>query len=93
MVKLGKRTVVRYYCGTLMYADLHSDKDLSWKYGEGLTAVGVKEFHTFHVHIRNDNEDFSCRIPQPWIFHALLSPLQSINDAWYLKMIGLCRLC
>lgn len=41
-VQFGKRMVVGYFRGTLMYADLYGNRDLDRKYGEGMMSVSVK---------------------------------------------------
>lgn len=54
MVQFGKNMLIRYYSGTLLYANLYDAKDFNRRYGEGLISVSLKEFHTYAIHVHSD---------------------------------------
>lgn len=52
--QFGKRMVIAYYSGALMYANLYGYKNLDKIYGNRLRSVDVKELQRYAVHISND---------------------------------------
>lgn len=45
-LQCGKRKVLRYFSGTLMYTNLYGNKYLDTRYGEGVTSVSVNELQS-----------------------------------------------
>lgn len=52
--EIKKEDCNEVYSCTLIYANLHADKDLIMTYGKGIIFVSMKEIQTGTVHILND---------------------------------------
>lgn len=60
-VQFEKKMVIEDDIGTLIYPNLHSDKDLDIRYGKRVMSEIVKEVQTIAVQIRNAVKDTDGR--------------------------------